>query len=194
MKKKILMAGGLAAIISASMAFGAVAATNLEEVKAYLNKGITLKLNGQTWEAKDSNGNRLYPITYEGSTYLPVRSVGEALGVKIGWDGETNTVLIGEDQAVAPSQTGYSRSNPAAVGETVAFKVANFMEEYEGTLKLTEVVRGEKAWEAIKAANPFNSPATDGHEYIIAKFDVKITKNKNPDAQVELNNVLFTAV
>nr|WP_306663489.1 stalk domain-containing protein [Myxococcus sp. CA039A] len=81
------------------MSVGAFAASNLEEIKAYLNMGVKIQLNGKAWQAKDQEGKPLYPITYEGSTYLPVRAVGEALGVEIGWDGETETVLIGKAQS-----------------------------------------------------------------------------------------------
>ncbi|MDF2683977.1 MAG: hypothetical protein K0R47_5167, partial [Brevibacillus sp.] len=31
-------------------------------------------------------------------TYLPVRAVGEAVGLKVGWNAETQTVVLGEGQ------------------------------------------------------------------------------------------------
>ncbi|HER2177940.1 TPA: hypothetical protein VJS51_001779, partial [Streptococcus pyogenes] len=51
---------------------GALAATGLEPIKAYLNSKISLKLNGTTVTAKDANGKTVLPITYNGTTYLPV--------------------------------------------------------------------------------------------------------------------------
>ncbi|NCC69307.1 MAG: copper amine oxidase N-terminal domain-containing protein, partial [Clostridia bacterium] len=33
---------------------------------------------------------------YGGTTYLPVRAVASALGVEVGWDGDTSTVYLGE--------------------------------------------------------------------------------------------------
>lgn len=36
------------------------------------------------------------PFIYNGSTYLPVRAVGEALGKEVNWDGDTSTVYIGK--------------------------------------------------------------------------------------------------
>lgn len=36
------------------------------------------------------------PFIYNGSTYLPVRAVGEALGKEVDWDGDTSTVYIGK--------------------------------------------------------------------------------------------------
>lgn len=36
------------------------------------------------------------PFTVNGTTYLPVRAIGEALGKDVKWDGETKTVYVGE--------------------------------------------------------------------------------------------------
>ena len=36
------------------------------------------------------------PFIYNGTTYLPVRAVGETIGKKVTWDGNSNTVYLGE--------------------------------------------------------------------------------------------------
>lgn len=58
---------------------------------------IKLSLNGQTFTPTDANGNYVEPFAVNGSTYLPVRAVGEALGVQVGWDGKTSTVTLTQD-------------------------------------------------------------------------------------------------
>jgi len=45
---------------------------------------------------KDLSGNQIEPFIYNGTTYLPVRAVGEALGKKVDWDGTTQTVYVGQ--------------------------------------------------------------------------------------------------
>lgn len=37
------------------------------------------------------------PFIYNGTTYLPVRAVGEAVGKAVTWDGATNTVYLGDN-------------------------------------------------------------------------------------------------
>jgi thioester reductase-like protein len=51
-------------------------------------------LNGQQWQPKDSTGASTYPITYNGTTWLPVKSIGDVLGAQIGWNAAANSVLI----------------------------------------------------------------------------------------------------
>lgn len=107
MRKKLLMTGLISAVSVVSMSVGAFAASNLEQISAYLNKGISIKLQGQAWQAKDEDGNVQYPITYNGSTYVPLRAAGEALGIKVGWDAATETVLLGEAPAAGtPIEAG----------------------------------------------------------------------------------------
>ncbi|USF25589.1 hypothetical protein N510_000501 [Firmicutes bacterium ASF500] len=77
-------------------AAGAAAAGGLQEIKAFLNADITLKLDGEAQVLKDANGVRTYPITYNDTTYLPVRSIAGLLGVDVGWDQATQSVLLGK--------------------------------------------------------------------------------------------------
>lgn len=49
----------------------------------------------------DSNGNKIEPFIYNGTTYLPVRAVGDAMGKAVEWDGKTQTVFIGKRNDVS---------------------------------------------------------------------------------------------
>jgi hypothetical protein len=189
MRKKLLLVLAGAAISLSSMTIGAYAASNLEEISAYLNKGLKIKLNGKEWTPKDADGNPVYPITYNGTTYLPVRAAGDAVGLKVGWDAETETVLLGE----TPSVVGTTRTNPAAKGASLTFEVKDIIDDFAGTVKLQEVIRGGAAWTQIQTANQFNRAPKDGNEYILAKFEVKLTRNGKGDASVNLNGTWFEA-
>lgn len=72
-----------------------LAVGSLEEIKAYLNYGIGIEFNGVEQTMHDANGNRVYPISYNGTTYVPVRAVSNILGVPVEWDGTNNKVLLG---------------------------------------------------------------------------------------------------
>lgn len=93
--KKSALTLALAFAVVFGMIVGANAADTLKTITASLNYGITIKYNGEVQEMKDANGNRVYPISYEGTTYLPVRAVANLLGIEVNWDGATNTVWLG---------------------------------------------------------------------------------------------------
>lgn len=44
------------------------------------------------------------PFIYEGTTYLPVRAVGEAVGKNVTWDAASKTVVLGETEQKEPEQ------------------------------------------------------------------------------------------
>lgn len=90
----LLCLGGL--LVTVVLAAG----TYTKTLTAYY-QDIKLTINGQTVEPKDVNGNVVDPYIVDGTTYLPVRAVSEALGKQVDWDGDTNTVLISD-----PALTG----------------------------------------------------------------------------------------
>ena len=52
-------------------------------------------IDGLAIDPKDAQGNKVEPFIYNGTTYLPVRAVGEAFGKNVSWDGSTMTVYVG---------------------------------------------------------------------------------------------------
>lgn len=59
--------------------------------------GIKIVIDGIEVTPKDATGHEVEPFTSNGTTYLPVRAVAEALGKDVEWDGATNTVYIGDN-------------------------------------------------------------------------------------------------
>lgn len=90
--------------ITCFMLFGslltAFAGSNGTSISALLNSNLKIMLNGSDFNAKDSNGNVLLPITYNSRTYLPVGVLAEALNVPIQYESNTNTVWIGEKSEI----------------------------------------------------------------------------------------------
>src|SRR5258708_211233 len=95
-----------------SLSIGAFAGANLEVINVYLNKSLQVKLNGQQWQPKDSAGAGTYPITYNGTTWLPVKSIGDVLGAKIGWDAAANSVLIEGSSGGSDTTYVFTKDHP----------------------------------------------------------------------------------
>lgn len=76
-------------LISSNMVYAAVIPTEVE-----LNQNLTITYNGKVQTFKDVNGKVVYPLSYQGTTYLPVRAISNLYDAKIEWIGETSTVVI----------------------------------------------------------------------------------------------------
>lgn len=59
-----------------------------------LNDYINIYIDGEEFIAKDVNGTRVYPILRDGTTYMPIRAVGEAFGKSVFWDNVMKTAVI----------------------------------------------------------------------------------------------------
>lgn len=77
-----------------------------QDVEIEVRKDFTIIIEDKEYTFKDANGNRVYPILWEGSTYLPLRSIGEIMGSSVGWDDDTKTItLTGEKTTVTDADT-----------------------------------------------------------------------------------------
>lgn len=95
MKKRLISIVCLVAVMVSSFCVGLYAAGGKEEVKAWLRHDLNVEYNGVKQKMRDATGATVLPLTYNDSTYLPVRAVSNLLGVHVDWDGDTNTVLLG---------------------------------------------------------------------------------------------------
>ncbi len=80
----------------------AFAKNGIEAIQAEYSD-IKIYMDGVLLSPKDVNGKTVEPFIYDGTTYLPVRAVGEAIGKQVSWDGATSSVYLGE----RPGQVTY---------------------------------------------------------------------------------------
>ncbi|HHV15719.1 MAG TPA: hypothetical protein GXX58_03995 [Gelria sp.] len=109
MKKKGILI--LVAVMLFAFTAGVVAAPAVQQITATLATDFKFTLDGKTWAPKDADGSAMYPIVYKDRTYLPVRAIGEALGIKVDWDKDTRTVILGE-AAVEPVKEDPVKEDP----------------------------------------------------------------------------------
>ena len=89
---------GLAAgiIIGAAAAGGTAIAANTTTLYDVMSGGVKIVVDGRKINPTDANGNAVEPIIYNGTTYLPVRAVANAMGKAVYWDGPEYTVYLGD--------------------------------------------------------------------------------------------------
>lgn len=65
--------------------------------------GVNIYIDDQKLNPTDANGNPVEAFIYNGSTYLPVRAISEALGRPIQWEGATTSVYVGKHSGSRPA-------------------------------------------------------------------------------------------
>lgn len=125
---------------------------------------IKISLNGQYITPKDANGNTVEPFSINGTTYLPVRAVGDALGLSVDWDGKNTTVILeGENDTLTSVQLmGYykileqSFDNLTDIVDLFSYGKSSYM--------MNQIVEGGKtAGEAFKNGLIDDLNLLDGH-------------------------------
>ena len=92
---------------------------------------------------------------------LMISEMGQALAESI--DEMFDDGAVAEDPS-QPAEIGFSRANPYPGTELVS--APNW------DVEITEIVRGNEAWDAIYSANHYNVPAPEGFEYLLLHFHV----------------------
>lgn len=168
--RKTFITLAIALALVCGMVIGANAADTLKEISAYLNYDITIKYNGEVQNLTDAGGNRVYPITYNGTTYLPVRAVSNMLGIGVDWDGATQTVLLGKAESTVNLMETYK---PYTSYQSVSRVISDWHDGPIFYQKSTtpENIGGETASSWLNLYNPKNNWAEDSNT-LLCSFNI----------------------
>jgi len=165
MKNKTIKGMWLVLIIVLIYFIVGFADLNLIGIKAFIEKSLTIKFNGEVLELTDEQGLKLYPISVEGLTYVPVRAISESLGLTVDWDDNKKTISL----------------NSAPQG------ALSISEQLNGDWDFAEVLKPNKAFiknspsvEFVKSVYSSLNPANAilKFEYVRSE-DGEISKNTN---------------
>lgn len=138
----------------------AYAATHIAE-----DANFAIFVNGKEMDS-------VHALAIDGSTYLPLKAIADILDVPVKWNEEERRVEVGE---LIPEEDGlYSRTNPAPLNTAQTYtKTDSYFKDrnYTATIKVIEVIRGEEAWEVLRADGKNSFPPAEGYEYMIVKVD-----------------------
>jgi len=94
--KKVIIKVLAAAIVLGTCVGTAFAVAQQQQITAILDSGIKIVYGGVERTMRDANDNVVYPIVYNGTTYVPIRAVSNMLEIPVDWKSDTRTVLLGE--------------------------------------------------------------------------------------------------
>jgi len=97
MKKKVsLLTAGIICVLS--IGAGALATGVIEEIKAQLRPDFVVEIDGEIKNFKNADGEDVYPVLYKGTTYLPVRAIGEIMGKTVYWYENEKRIELREEK------------------------------------------------------------------------------------------------
>ena len=82
-------------LLVAALLLGGFALANTTQTINVIYRNIQLVVNGEPVTPRDAQGRVVEPFIFNGSTFLPIRAVSEALGYEVAWVGATSTAYIG---------------------------------------------------------------------------------------------------
>ena len=100
-KAGCFISGMLVAMLIMQGAVPAMAGLAGKMIEVYT--GVNIYVDAAKLEPKDANGNPVEAFVYNGTTYLPVRAVGEAVGKTVQWEGKTGSVYLGKHTGEKPA-------------------------------------------------------------------------------------------
>ncbi len=99
MKRKIIVPIALCLSVLTVLTITIGALPKEQSIQAVLAENRKVLYNGEEQCLYDVRGEKVVPIAYDGSTYLPLRAICDLLGAEVAWDGDTDTVYIRANEA-----------------------------------------------------------------------------------------------
>ncbi len=65
-----------------------------DTVTARLRPDYTIIIDDAERDFYNAAGQQVHPVAYDGTTYLPVRAIGELMGRNVDWNESTKTVTL----------------------------------------------------------------------------------------------------
>lgn len=129
---------------------------------------------------------KLHYVSLIGLSSLMLAACSEPSDVKVESNADASTEIEASStvESVKEASAPGKRSNPVAIGESATWDVMYSDAEYnaiDGTVTTTisNVIRGEEAYDNLVSYNEFNEPAPDGYEWVI--FDLALTLDEGSE-------------
>jgi hypothetical protein len=113
MKNKGTIKGFIAGVVlTALLASGvSVFAAGTVQITVTQDRDVKIIFHGEEQVLKDANGVRVYPLSYDGTIYVPIRAISQLFNEPVSWDGDTRSAIIGSAESAPASGDVYTIGN-----------------------------------------------------------------------------------
>lgn len=132
-----------------------------KDVTVQVRTDFTIVIDGMTRQFRTSSGKAVYPLLYNGSTYLPLRAIGEIMDKEVTWNNSTKTVtLTSEDGYTVTDADSFGGKNTVTDVDTTGGNTGN-------TAQKADI----GAWQAKKIALQDAGLSENGLDFIEVETD-----------------------
>ena len=140
-----------------------------KDVSVQVRKDFTIVIDGKEQTFKTSSGKEIYPLLYDGSTYLPLRAIGQIMDKTVEWDKTTKTViLLSDGYTVTDADTFGGKKDTVTDADT--FKGTDI-----GAEKAKEIALNHAG---LKAGEVTRMKVEKDRDYGILKYEVEFEKGR----------------
>ena len=104
-----------ALVLTALVAALGITATATYQRTIQVEDGIGITLNGAKFTPRDADGKEVSVFLYNGTTYVPVRAISEAMGMDVSFNSATRTVVL-----TTADRTASQQGSTAASGDYIS--------------------------------------------------------------------------
>jgi len=101
---------GSGLVLTVLIAALCVTATATSKRSIQVEDGIGISINGAKFTTRDADGKKVPVFLYNGTTYVPVRAISEAMGMDVSFNSATRTVQLTTADRTASQQGASSAS------------------------------------------------------------------------------------
>ncbi len=141
----------LCAFLAAAVLGGRGRAT--AAVTARLRPDITIVIEGSERTFYNASSQQVHPILYNGTTYLPVRAIGELMGKNVDWNQDTKTVTLSGTRT-APASSGTPDTGASAKDVSVELR-DDFTVVVDSTKRTFTDAKGQPVYPMLSAGSTY---------------------------------------
>lgn len=133
--KKMVIITGLSIVMLLGASAGAYAASNVQEIKAYLSRTTKVKLD--KGDIRVSLSQPIQTITYKGSLYIPLRTVEQYTDISATWSSKDQTLSF----VSSPYRTFTAEEMLSMNTYGYSLKVPKSLDNIEYTVQSDDIVQ-----------------------------------------------------